>query len=252
MQGLVQGAADLGRGFRFLAARPRLWPWVIAPALVTLVLLVAAIAGVIALARPLVDWATGWMPDAIESWGRGLVWILVVAALGLAALLAFVSVTGAVAGPFNELLSGAVEEAVTGVPGPRFSLAGFLRDAAIGILHAARRLLAFVAGALVVFAIGLVPVVGTVIAAALGFWLAARAAAYDCYDAVLARRGLAYQAKLAVLARHRGRTLGLGAAVAGLLLVPLVNLVALGVGATAATLTLLELDGVVPPAPRDR
>jgi len=154
----------------------------------------------------------------------------------------FVAVAGVVAGPFNELLSQAVEERLTGVPGPRFSLIEFARDAMIGLLHGVRRLLVFMVGAVVLFAISFIPVVGTIAAAAIGFWLAGRGAAFDCYDAVLARRGLSYQAKLAYLDRHRGRTFGLGAAVAGLLLVPGINLVALGLGATGATLAVHELD----------
>lgn len=243
MRGFAHGAADVARGYRFLAGRPRLWRWVLAPAVVTLVLLAGVVAGVVLLARPLVDRATAWMPGWIEGWATGLVWILVVLALGFAALLVFVSVAGVVAGPFNELLSEAVEEELTGKRAPRFSLGAFLRGAATGLAHGLRRLLGLLLGAAIVFAIALVPVVGTIAAAILGGWLAARAAAYDCYDAVLSRRDLPYRAKLAYLARHRARSLGLGAAVAGLLLVPVVNLVALGLGATGATLAAHELDG---------
>jgi uncharacterized protein involved in cysteine biosynthesis len=85
-----------------------------------------------------------------------------------------------------------------------------------------------------------VPLVGTIAAVALGLWLAATAAAYDCYDAVLARRSMAYRDKLAYLGHHRGRSLGLGLAVAGMLLVPGLNLVALGVGAAGATVAAIE------------
>ncbi len=243
MQGFARGPDDVMRGYRFLAAHPRLWGWVIAPAVVTLLLLVAAIWGVVAVAGPVVDWVTGWMPDTVESWASWLVWLLVVVALGFGAVLIFVSVAGAVAGPFNELLSEAVERQLTGVRGPRFSPIGFARDAGVGVLHGLRRLLVFLAGAVVLFAIALIPVIGTLAAAAIGFWLAARGASYDCYDAVLARRGLGYHDKLRYLRQHRGRTFGLGATVAGLLLVPGINLVALGLGATGATLAVRELDG---------
>ncbi len=235
-------------GYRFLAAHPRLWGWVAAPAAVTLVLLAAAIWAVAATASPLVAWATGWMPDAIERWAGWLVWLVVLVALGFAALLVFVPVAGVIAGPFNELLSEAVEERLTGAPGPRFSPGAFARDALLGLLHGLRRLVVALGGALLLVALSFVPVVGTLAAPVLGGWLAARAAAYDCYDAVLARRGLSYPAKLAFLARHRHRTLGLGATVAALLLVPGVNLIALGLGATGATLAARELESPPPPA----
>ena len=44
--------------------------------------------------------------------------------------------------------------------------------------------------------------------------------------------------KLAYLAEHRSRTYGLGAATAGMLLVPGLNLVALGLGAAGATVAM--------------
>jgi len=243
MHGAAHGANDVMRGYRFLMANPRLWGWVIAPALVTLVLLVAAIFGVLSVAGPLVDWVTGWMPDAVQGWISGLVWVLVVVALGFGAILIFAQVAGVVAGPFNELLSEAVEARLTGVAAARFAPGSFARDAMLGVLHGLRRLVVFVLGALGLFAIALVPVVGTLVAAAIGFWLAARGAAYDCYDAVLARRGLSYEVKLAYLARHRRRTFSLGATVAGMMLVPGLNLVALGLGAAGATLAAHELGG---------
>jgi CysZ protein len=248
MSELSRGIGDLGRGLRFLGARPALWKWVIAPSLVTLVLLIGAIVLVARLAGSLVAKVTGWLPDSLAGVGGGLLWIVVVAALSFGALLVFVAVAGMVAGPFCELLSEAIEEQVTGQPGPPFSLGAFLRGVVAGLAHGLRRLLAALAGLVVLFAIGLVPVVGTIAALALGGWFTARAAAYDCYDAVLSRRNLPYEGKLAYLARHRGRTLGLGAGVAGLLLIPGVNLLALGVGAAGATLAALELDGrALPP-----
>jgi CysZ protein len=103
------------------------------------------------------------------------------------------------------------------------------------VVHAARRLAAALIGLALVFALGFVPVIGTIAALVVALWFAATAAAYDSYDAVLGRRAMAYRDKLAYLARHRGRTLGLGLAVAGMLLVPGLNLIALGVGAAGAT-----------------
>jgi uncharacterized protein involved in cysteine biosynthesis len=88
--------------------------------------------------------------------------------------------------------------------------------------------------------LGFAPVIGTIAAVIVAAWLAAHAAAYDSYDAVLGRRLMPYRGKLAYLAHHRGRTIGLGAAVAGLLFVPGLNLIALGLGAAGATVASLE------------
>jgi uncharacterized protein involved in cysteine biosynthesis len=107
----------------------------------------------------------------------------------VAGVLVYVSATGALAGPFCELLSEAMEERITGVAGPRFSLWTFVRGVLVGVAHAIRRLGIALGAAILIFALGmLIPVVGTAIAAAIAAYVAARAAAYDCYDAVFGRR----------------------------------------------------------------
>jgi CysZ protein len=241
MSELARGLGDIARGLGFLNKHPRLWGWVIAPALATLVLLAGiGIAGA-RLLTPLVDRVTGALPEILQGIGSTVVWLLVIVGLGIAAWLLFVALVGVVAGPFCELLSEAVDERLTGRPGPRFSLGGFLRDAAVGVAHGLRRLVVTVCCIVGLFALSFVPVIGTIAALLIGAWLTARGAAYDCYDAVLARRGLAYRDKLGYLARHRSRTFGLGLGVAGMLLVPGLNLVALGIGATGATLAAHDL-----------
>ncbi|MEO8698434.1 MAG: EI24 domain-containing protein [Kofleriaceae bacterium] len=240
MSELARGAGDVGRGFAFLNRNPRLWGWVIAPAIITLVLLVGAVVGLVHLVDPLVAWLTDWLPSWLQGIAGALVSIIVVIGLGFGALIIFVSVAGVIAGPFNELLSEAVEERLTGRKGPAFSFAAFARGAALGLVHGLRRVAIAIAGFLLLFALGFIPVIGTIAAMLIGFWFAARAAAYDCYDAVLSRRELSYADKLAYLRARKSRSLGLGAAVTGMLLVPGLNLVALGLGAAGATLAANE------------
>jgi CysZ protein len=241
MHQLAIGLGDIGRGLAVLRAHPRLWKWVIAPAIVTLLLVVALVFGIVHAVDPLVAWVTAHLPSWLASVAGKLLAVLVVIALGFAALFLFTSLAAMIAGPFNEMLSEHVEAAITGRPSPPFSFGEFVRGAALGATHAIRRLLNAVVGFVLVFALGFIPVIGTIAALVIGVWFAASAAAYDCYDAVLARRGMAYRDKLAYLSRHRGRTLGLGAAVAGMLVVPGLNLVALGLGAAGATVAALAL-----------
>ncbi len=241
MSELSTGVGDVGRGFRFLNAHPRLWGWVIAPALITLAILIAMIAGVTHLVDPVVDWLTGGLPEFLRGIAGFLVSLIVIVGLGAGGLFLFVAVVGIVAGPFNELLSEAVEARLTGKPGPRFAIGAFLRSFAVGVGHGIRRVIIAVLSFLLVFALGFIPVIGTIGAVALGFYFTARGAAYDCYDAVLARRDLPYRDKLAFLEHHRRRTLGLGVGVTALLFVPMVNLVALGLGAAGATIAAQQL-----------
>jgi CysZ protein len=236
MTQLATGVGDLGRGVAALRAHPALWKWLIAPAIVTLLLVVAAVFGVIHAVDPVVGWVAAHLPGALAAIASKLLTVLVVAVLVIAAMFAFTAIAGLIAGPFCERLSEHLEAALTGRPPAPFSLREFVHGAAVSVVHAARRLLAMLVGLALVFALGFVPVIGTIAALVVAVWFTATAASYDCYDAVFGRRAMAYRDKLAYLARHRGRTLGLGLAVAGLLLVPGLNLIALGIGAAGATI----------------
>jgi CysZ protein len=240
MHQLAIGVRDVGRGLGVLKAHPSLWKWLIAPAIISLVLLVAAIAGILHTVDPLVGWVGAHLPSWLASVAGTVLYLVVLALLGTAGLFLFATVAGLIAGPFCEMLSEHVEEVLTGRPSSPFSLREFVRGALLGIVHAIRRLITALLGTVVVFVVGFVPVVGTIAAVVLGLCLAARASSYDCYDAVLARRSMAYRDKLAYLAHYRGRTMGLGLAVAGMLLVPGLNLVALGIGAAGATVAAIE------------
>jgi CysZ protein len=240
MKELGRGLGDVRRGFAFLNQHPRLWGWVIAPAIVTVLLLAALVVAVMKIAGSLVVKLTSWMPDAIVGVGEWIIWVILLGALVMGALLVFVALAGVVAGPFSELLSEAVEEQVTGKKGPAFSFGAFVSSALRGIGHGIRRVLVAIAVAIGLFVLGFVPVIGTLAALGLGYYFAAKGAAYDCYDAVLSRREMSYEAKQQFIARQGHRGLGLGAGVAAMLIVPFVNLVALGVGAAGATLAVLD------------
>lgn len=240
---LANGVRDVGRGFAALREHPRLWKYVLAPALISLLVYAALIAGAVAIAHPLIARITDHLPSFLSGLAGGLITIVLGVVLAVVALFLFVSIAGIIAGPFCEALSEHLEEAMTGRPAAPFSLATFLHGLGLAIAHGLRRLLASLWGFALVFLIGWIPVVGTIAAIALGGYLTANAAAYDCYDAVLGRRNLAYRAKLAYLSQHRGRTLGLGAGIAAMMLVPVVNLVALGLGSAGATVAWLELEG---------
>jgi len=239
---LLRGAGDVARGGSHLLAHPRLLVWLVAPALVTLLVVAAVIWGVMALADPALVWVAAHLPEWM-SWVSGLLRVIVVGGLAVAGFLVFVTISGLLAGPFCEMLSEAVEEQVTGRPAPGFSMSGFARGMVMGIVHALRRLLVYLLTLVLVFVLGaIIPVIGPVIAFALGAYFAGTSAAYDCFDAVHGRRLWSYRQKLDFLRVHRGRTLGVGAATAGLMLVPVLNLLALGLGATGATLAVIELE----------
>ena len=200
--------------------------------------------------------AAGWLWSALSGpiehlipvhWAGSVLKIIAGIALAFASIAIFISFAALIAGPFNEMLSESIEEHLTGVPGPRFRLSRFVVDLVVGIVHTLRRVLVYlvVMGGLLVLGV-VVPVIGTIVATAGGALATARFASYDAYDAIWSRRHWRYRAKIEYLRMNRWRTLGLGAVIALLLVVPGLNLIALSIGATAATLRIVELERSVP------
>lgn len=235
---LVLGVYDGLRGAAYLAAHPRLWKWVVAPAIVAAVLLIVVVGAILSALSVPIATLSELLPG---SWADNVLRLAAGVALAIASVSIFIALAALIAAPFNEELSESIEEHETGVPGPRFSIVRFLGDLAIGMAHAARRVVIYVVvmGALLVVGLA-VPVVGTIAASVLGGIATARFASYDAFDAIWARRRLRYRAKTEYLRANRWRTLGMGAVVAVMLVVPGLNLIGLAVGATAATLRVIE------------
>jgi CysZ protein len=214
------GVLDGVRGATYLARHRQLWRWVLAPALVVTFVAVAALGWLVALvgAIGLVGWTS----------------------LAIASATVIVTFAALIAGPFNERLSESIEELESGERPPRFNVARYLYELAVGVAHAARRGAAYVLFVVLLLAIGhFVPVGGAVLAAIGSAWVTARFASYDAYDSIWARRHLRYRQKTARLREQRWRTLGLGALMATMLVVPGLNVIGLAIGAAGATLRVV-------------
>jgi len=221
LRDFAAGVIDGVRGAAYLARHRGLWKWVLAPALV--VTLVAVV-------------TLGWLVAIVGALG-------LVGWTSLAIACATVIVTFAilVAGPFDELLSEAIEVREAGLRAPSFSVTRFAHEIAISIVHAIRRGAAHLLFIVALLVIGrFVPVTGSALAAVGSAWVAARFASYAVYDAVWARRHWRYRDKTAYLRARRWRTLGLGALVAAMLVVPGLNVIGLAIGSTGATLRMIE------------
>ncbi len=237
---LLGGVLDGLRGALYLITHPRLWKFVLAPLVVAAMLFVIAIGSTLGLLSGPIAALAAFLPG---SWADNVLELLAGVVLFLASAVIFVSVAALIAGPFNEMLSESLEEHETGAASPPFRLPGFLRDLVVGIIHAARRVAVYVAVMIGLLVLGVaVPVVGTFAATVLGAIATARFASYDAYDAVWSRRRLRYRDKMAYMRAHRWRTLGLGAAVSVLVIVPGLNVIGLAIGATGATLRSLEVE----------
>ena len=231
---LVRGVHDGLRGATYLARNPRLWIWVVLPAVLIGLALFFVIGAILTVVSPWIAAVVAFIPG---HWAERLIEIVAGIILAIASLSIVLSLAALIAGPFNEMLSEAIEERITGVPGAKFRLDHFLYDALVGTIHTLHRITVYLIlmGLLLLTGI-LVPVIGTALAAAGGAILTARFASYDAYDAVYARRRMKYREKMAALNANLSRSMGLGAVMSALLLVPGLNLLALSIGAAGATL----------------
>jgi len=233
----AEGAWYVPAGFAFLFRHPRLLSLALVPALLAVVGLIGGLVlGV--LLGPWVDARFAPSPDRTSPGLVLLVSFLVSLLLWAGTIGASVTLGFAVAlllaAPVLDLLSQRVEARVHGRleeedKGLRFAVSQSLRGA-----------LYFLLAAPGVFLLGLVPIVGPILAALWG----ARALAFQFTDPPLGRRGLGFRDKRAWHRKWLPESEGFGLAGMVTLVIPFANLLmgpALAVGGTLLVLELEEL-----------
>ncbi|MBM9460385.1 EI24 domain-containing protein [Nocardioides sp. zg-536] len=241
--GFAQGAGFLLRGARLWRTRPGLMLLGVVPALIVALLLAAVFVTLLFWVDDLVAWAT---PFA-DGWDAGvrtpLRFLLGLAVLAGAAMLAVVTFTGltlAVGDPFYARIWAEVER----------SLGGEVPEAGVGWLRGARDgLVLVVLGALTglcVFVVGLLPFVGAVLGAVLGLLVSGRLLAGELVSRPLEARGLDRRARAALMRRHRGAMLGFGISVQACFLVPLGGIAVMPAAVAGATYLAREALGSEP------
>lgn len=242
---LAAGAGLLARGLGLLLRRPRLfWLGALPPAIASVVFVTV----VILIATHLTGIAT-WLTPFADSWSAGsaeLVRVLVglgfLAGSILVMVLAFTTLTLAIGSPLYDKISEFVDAELPGAPVPReerlsSGLARALRQSAALIAVSA-------AGALVALLLGVVPVVGSIVAAVgsavFGGWMLC----IELVGSALERRGiLTIKGRRALLRGRRARVLGLGVPTFLLLSVPFLGIVVFPAATAAGTILARQLVG---------
>lgn len=232
----VGGAMLLPRGFTLLAKRPKLFWRGAIPPLITSVLSIAVLVLVASnlerIVSALTPYANGW--QAAEVF-RAFVAVAIVGGIILLMVITFSALTLALGAPIYDSIGEALERDLGDLPpDPQDRLGAMivrsLRQGAVlvglGVLVA-----------LLVFAIGLIPVVGTVVAwvlsASMGGWLLS----LDLVGSTFERRGLmALGDRQQVLRGRRWRTLGFAIPTFVLLSVPVLAIVMFPTAKAGATL----------------
>lgn len=233
----------------FLAGQRRLWPFVVLPALVNLVLFGLALflalryVGVVVEGvwdRPVVDVFYEWLL-------LGLWYVLYALLVALSVVIAFVVVLllgGIVASPFNDALSERVERILTGrreVPqaGDTF-VGGVFKSMGSAAVITGLYLVLF----LPVLLLHLVPGGGTLAATVLGAGLSAFFLALEYTDTTLVRYGFGVRQKIRLMRTHLALAGGFGLGASLLLWVPVLNVFCIPVAVVAGTALALSLPGV--------
>ncbi|MCB9669908.1 MAG: EI24 domain-containing protein [Alphaproteobacteria bacterium] len=230
-----QGLTAPVRGLRVIGERPALWGLAVLPIVLTLVFLCLAVFGAVASAGPITHWllpglGDGWMFLIARALVVGLLALLFGAGSYMLAALCSI--------PINDRMSEAVEAAMGDLPAPlslRESLPRSIRHSIAGFLL-------WVLCEIVLLPLQLVPGVGSLLGAVLGFGVTAWFLAHQLLDGPMSRRAMGFSEKMGFLRGHLPWILGLGASGTLVMMVPVLNLLGLPVLVAGGAVLWVELE----------
>lgn len=236
------GFGHLIKGQRWVVQHGRWFGFGLIPGLITLVVYAGALVGLGYGADDLASWATPFADDWSSPWLGLLRITLTVLVFGLGLFLAvvtFTAVTLLVGQPFYESLSEAVDRAEGGeVPESGLPL---WRELWISARDSVRILVRVALYALLLFALGFIPVVGQTVVPVIGFCVTGYFLAEELTAVALQRRGMVLKDRLALLRSRRLLILGFGVPLGLAFLVPFVAVFLMPGAVAGATLLAREL-----------
>ncbi|MGW2365969.1 EI24 domain-containing protein [Streptomyces sp. NPDC001667] len=245
MRDLATGMSYLVQGQRWVGRERRQWGFGLLPGLITLVGYAAAITALMLYADDAVAWATPFADGWDSPWRavfRGALTALLFGGGLLLALISFTAVTLLVGQPFYESLSEKVDEAESGGPAPSSGLP-LRRELWISARESVAVLVRASLWGLLLFALGLVPVIGQTVIPAVGFCVTGFFLTEELTAIALQRRGVPLRHRLHLLRSRKLLTLGFGVPLAVLFVVPVVAVFVMPGAVAGATLLARDLLG---------
>lgn len=236
------GVGFVFRGFGFWSKRPGLAALGAVPPLIVGVLMLVLLAAVISQLPAFVTWATPFAETWAPVWRnivRFSLGALIVVGSGVLFVLTFSAISLAVGSPVYDRISKAVDDEL-GMPGPRHELS-FWRGVSKTITDALLILIVAIPLAIAVFAVGLLPVVGSFLGLVLGAIVGGRALAIDLTGTPMDARGFTLGQRRKKLRASWPRTMGFGVACYLLFLIPGVAVLAMPAATAGATLLTRSL-----------
>lgn len=232
----LEGVRLFGRGLGTWLRRPGLMLLGAVPAAIVGLVYVTGIVLLVVYSPAIADWATPFADRWDEPWRDVTRAAASVALVGVGVLLVvftYTAITLAVGDPFYERIWRSTEELLGDAPGE--PPGGFWGQLARGILNGLRLLLLALAIGVLLFVVGLVPVVGQVagpvLGALFGGWVLALELTGFAFDA----RGVPLKQRRRMLGAARARTLGFGVAAYLVFLIPLGAVFAMPAAVVGAT-----------------
>lgn len=239
---LARGVRCLLRGAAIVVRSPRLLLLGALPAVLTTLLLLAALIALLFLADDLVAWATPFADDwssGTRSLVRVALAVALVAGCAVLAVLAFAALTLLIGGPFYERIGERVDEALGAVDRVEEPA---LRQFTRGLKESGLFMLLSVTRAVPLFLAGFVPFLGQTVvpvaAALVGGWLLA----VELIGVPFQARGRTLADRRRALRSRPMLTLGFGVPAYLLCLVPLVAIVALPLAVAGAVVLARDLE----------
>lgn len=244
---------DLGAGFHYLLKGQR---WVarhgkqygfgLVPGLITLVLYVAALVALATWGEDAVSWATPFADDWSspgQGLFRGFLTAVLFALALLLAVLTFTAVTLLIGQPFYENLSEKVDRDVSPDSTAPESGLPLWRELWISARDSLRIVIRAALWAVLLFALGFVPVIGQTVIPVLGFFVTGFFLTEELTAVALQRRGVDLRARLTLLRSRKSLIWGFGTPLALAFVVPFVAVFLMPGAVAGATLMARELAG---------
>lgn len=242
MKNFLAGARFLGSGFGMILRSPKLLALGAVPALLSAVLLLAALGTLLYFSWDITGWLTpfadGWAPGWRIALQVTLV-VLLVGAAGLLGSVAFIAITLLIGAPIYEYIAEQAEQRLgidTSGDG-----AGAARQLGRGLRDSVKLVLIAAGGSLLLLAIGFIPIVGQVAAPVLGVLFGAWLVAMEMVGLVFQRSGGKLHDRSRMLRQQRGTALGFGMPTYLLCLIPVAQLVVIPSAVVGGTLLAHQL-----------
>ena len=237
--GGTKGLIYLFRGFRLIISDWRLFKLSIMPFMVNAFLFLLFVLSFNTLSYHLSTWifdqSTHEWYWAVLSWGVGIIMFL---GSLLVVVFGFVVVGLIIASPFNDILSSAVEEALTGQVTE--SDQSYTQMALFVMKNETKQMTVFVLCEIALVMLNIIPMIGQIAFAILNPLFIAFVMAYEFTGYPLDRRGLGYAEKKEYLFTQTGMSFGFGGVIGLTFLFPILYFVLMPAAVAGGTMFVVE------------